>query len=189
MRVCSATVAAASFGTSAIVVACFLAIVVASSVSAYVMYAVMKKRIAPRDLKSIGSPCFDSFPNQYSSLPTKDDRPKVKRQTSFNGGGVGVVLGMGGPTGGSSGGGGLLGSTGNGSASGASSAAGGSSASAKLLANGTLTKSNNVTGHQTPKVLAKGHFVDVDTATIKRNSHALNNVRPLLRSSAEDDKF
>lgn len=120
----------------------------------------MKKRLVPRDIKSIGSPCFDSFPNQYSSLPTKDERgPKVKRQTSFNSG-----------------------------AAGSASNANGSAAAVKLLANGTLTKSNNVTGCQTPKVLAKGsNFVDMDTATIKRNSNGLNNVRPLR--SIDDDKF
>lgn len=112
----------------------------------------MKNRTLPRDIKNIGSPCFDSFPNQYSSLPTKDDRPKVKRQSSF--------------------------STANGS----------NGASTKLLSNGhtTLTKSNNVTGHHTPKVLSKS-FVEIDTATIKRNSHGLNNIRPIR--SIEDDKF
>lgn len=112
----------------------------------------MKRRIAmPRDIKAMGSPCYDSFPNQYSSLPTKDDRPKVKRQSSF-------------------------------------SAANGGSATIKLLSNGngTLTKANNVNNHHTPKVLAKS-FVENDTATIKRNSHAMNNIRPLR--SIEDDKF
>lgn len=138
-------------GTGAIFSVCILAIIIFSVMSALAMYMLMKKRITPppRDIKNIGSPCFDSFPNQYSSLPTKDDRPKVKRQSSFNSSGTG--------------------------------------ANAKLLGNGTLTKSNNVTGHQTPKVLTKT-FVEVDTATIKRNSHGLNNVRPPLRS-VEDDKF
>lgn len=104
----------------------------------------MKKRYAiSKEIKNIGSPCFDSYPNQYSSLPTKEDRPKVKRQSSFNG------------------------------------------ANSKLLTSGqgTLTKSNNVSGHQTPKVLSKC-FVDIDTATIKRNSHGLNNMRTIC-----DDKF
>lgn len=156
VRICNAPVQSAGIGTGAIVGACFMAVVLAAAVSAFVMYTFMKRRLVPRDIKSIGSPCFDSFPNQYSSLPTKDDRPKVKRQTSFNSGGGGST------------------SVGNG-------------ASAKLLANGTLTKSNNVTGCQTPKVLAKGNFGDVDTATIKRNSHALNNVRPIR--TVEDDKF
>lgn len=136
-------------GTGAIFGVCILAVILCSVVSSLVMYVFMKKRIVPpRDIKNIGSPCFDSFPNQYSSLPTKDDRPKVKRQSSFNSSGTG--------------------------------------ANAKLLGNGTLTKSNNVTGHQTPKVLTKT-FVEVDTATIKRNSHGLNNVRPMR--SVEDDKF
>lgn len=110
----------------------------------------MKKRfMLPRDIKNIGSPCFDSYPNQYSSLPTKDDRPKVKRQTSFKGCDTG--------------------------------------SNTKLLMNGhgTLTKSVNVTGNNTPKALAKSY--EIDTATIKRNSHGLNNVRPIR--SIEDDKF
>lgn len=145
----------AGIGTGTTISVCLLAIVLCSAVSSLVMYMFMKKRTPPMDIKRIGSPCFDSYPNQnqYSSLPTKDERPmKVKRQSSFNSGGA---------SGGSGG---------------------------KLLANGTLTKSNNVTGHQTPKVLSKTNFVEVDTATIKRNSHGLNNVRPPLRS-VEDDKF
>lgn len=111
----------------------------------------MKKRTLPRDIKNIGSPCFDSYPNQYSSLPTKEDRPKIKRHSSFNANGMN-----------------------------------GNNASTKLLSNGTLTKTNNVTGHHTPKVLSKS-FVEIDTATIKRNSHGLNNTRPLR--TIEDDKF
>lgn len=118
--------------------------------TAALTYTYMKKRLMlPRDIKNIGSPCFDSYPNQYSSLPTKDDRPKVKRQTSFKGCDT--------------------------------------AANAKLLMNGhgTLTKSVNVTGNNTPKALAKSY--EIDTATIKRNSHGLNNVRPVR--SIEDDKF
>lgn len=113
----------------------------------------MKKRTLPRDIKSIGSPCFDSFPNQYSSLPTKEERPKVKRHSSFS-----------------------------------SSMSNGGVTNTKILANGhgTLTKSNNVTGHQTPKVLSKS-FVEIDTATIKRNSHALNNARSIR--ATDEDKF
>lgn len=110
----------------------------------------------PRDIKNIGSPCFDSFPNQYSSLPTKDERPvKVKRQSSFSAGSI---------------------------------ANGGASATTKLLTNGhgTLTKTNNVNGNNTPKVLSKS-FVEIDTATIKRNSHGLNNIRPMR--TIDDDKF
>ncbi|XP_037041378.1 semaphorin-5A [Bradysia coprophila] len=118
--------------------------------TAFSTYLYMKKRfLLPRDIKNIGSPCFDSYPNQYSSLPTKDDRPKVKRQTSFKGCDTG--------------------------------------ANAKLLMNGhgTLTKSVNVAVNNTPKALAKSY--EIDTATIKRNSHGLNNVRPVR--SIEDDKF
>lgn len=108
----------------------------------------MKKRfITPKDIKTIGSPCFDSYPNQYSSLPTKEERPRVKRQSSFN-----AMNG----------------------------------ANSKLLTSGqgTLTK-NNVSNH-TPKVLSKC-FVDIDTATIKRNQHGLNNMRTMR--SIDDDKF
>lgn len=120
----------------------------------------MKRQTLQRDIKNIGSPCFDSFPNQYSSLPTKDERPKVKRQSSFNGTNAG----------------------------GGTSSGGNNSAAAKLLSNGhgTLTKANNVTsGHHTPKALAKSF--SEDTATLKRNSHALNNIRPIR--SIDDDKF
>lgn len=119
------------------------------------LYIYMKRQNgAPRDIKNaMGSPCYDSYPNQYSSLPTKEDRPKVKRQSSFSAG--------------------ALNSNG---------------AHTKLLANGhgTLTKTNNMSGHHMPKVLSKS-FVEVDTATIKRNSHGLNNARPLR--TLDDDKF
>lgn len=111
----------------------------------------MKKRYGlPRDIKNIGSPCFDSFPNQYSSLPTKEDRPKIKQHSSFSNS---------------------------------------SGSNIRLLSNGhgTLTKSiNNASGHHTPKVLSKC-FSDIDTATIKRNSHGLNNMRTLR--TVDDDKF
>lgn len=110
----------------------------------------MKKRYSStQDIQNIGSPCYDSYPNQYSSLPTKEDRPKVKRQASFSG--------MNGPN-------------------------------TKLLSNahGTLTKSNNVNNLNTPKVLSKC-FIENDTATIKRNSHGLNNSRPIR--NIDDDKF
>lgn len=93
----------------------------------------------------MGSPCFDSYPNQYSSLPTKEDRPKVKRQSSF----------------------------------------GGTNGSNIKIMSSTVTKSNNVSSHHTPKVLSKG-FIEIDTATIKRNSHGLNNLRS-MRSI--EDKF
>lgn len=50
------------------------------------MYAYMKKRNgSPREIKNISSPCFDSFPNQYSSLPTREDKLEIKRQSSFSG--------------------------------------------------------------------------------------------------------
>lgn len=197
VRVCNdIVVQTAGFGAGAIVLCVAVAVAFASSVSAYVMYVFMKRRLAPRDLKSIGSPCFDAFPNQYSSLPTKDTRPKVKRQSSFNSGG-GLV-----PNGNGSGGLAMHSTTANGhagsgmeagsssiGAAGLAAANGGRGASAKLLVNGTLTKSTNVTRDQTPKVLAKGHYDTVDTATIKRNSHALNNGRQQLRSVSDDDKF
>lgn len=108
----------------------------------------MKKKYGPSKgmNKKIGSPCFDSYSNQYSSLPTKEGRPKVKRQPSFSGNNTSNI---------------------------------------KLISS-TLTKTNNVSGHHTPKVLSKG-FIEIDTATMKRNSNGLNNVRSLR--SIEDDKF
>lgn len=149
----------AGIGAGTIASVCIMAIFICSTSSAFIMYMFMKKRTLPRDIKNIGSPCFDSFPNQYSSLPTKDERPKVKRQSSFNSGS----------------GSGTTANTNNGAAT-------------KLLSNGhgTLTKANNVTsGHHTPKALAKSF--SEDTATLKRNSHALNNIRPVR--TIDDDKF
>lgn len=110
----------------------------------------MKKKYSSiQHLKNIGSPCYDSYPNQYSSLPSKEDRSKVKRQSSFSG-----VAG----------------------------------ANSKLLSNAhsSLAKSSNVTGHQMPKALSKC-FIENDTATIKRNSHGLNNSRPVR--CIDEDKF
>lgn len=104
-----------------------------------------KQHLSSRNVKNIGSPCYDSFPNQYSSLPTKDDRSKPKRQSTLSG-----------------------------------------TNGAKLLTQGTLTKSTNVSDQNTPKVLSKC-FIDNDTITMKRYSHGLNNSR-LLRT-IEDDKF
>lgn len=59
----------------------------------------------------------------------------------------------------------------------------------RVLPNGTLTKSNNVTAshHNTPKVLSKS-FEFETTATIKRHSHGLNNNRP-PPPPADADKF
>lgn len=110
----------------------------------------MKKKYSSiQHLKNIGSPCYDSYPNQYSSLPPKEERPKVKRHSSFSG--------IAGPN-------------------------------TKLLSNAhvSFAKSNNVSGHHTPKVLSKC-FIENDTATIKRNSHGLNNSRPVR--SIDEDKF
>lgn len=105
-----------------------------------------KKYSSVQQLKNIGSPCYDSYPNQYSSLPSKEERSKVKRQSSFSG------------------------------------------ANTKLLpnANVSFAKSNNVNGHHTPKVLSKC-FIENDTATLKRNSHGLNNSRPVR--CVDEDKF
>lgn len=150
----------ATAGMSTASTYCLLIFIVLLACSNCFIYIYMKRRISiPRDIKNIGSPCFDSYPNQYSSLPTKEERPKVKRQSSFSAAAAAAVA--------------------NGSAG----------ATVKLLANGhgTLTKTNNVTGHHTPKVLSKS-FVEIDTATIKRNSHALNNIRSPLRS-IDDDKY
>lgn len=112
------------------------------------IYFYMKKQYAStQEMKKIGSPCFDSFPNQYSSLPTRENKPNVKRQSSFN------------------------------STSGVSS---------KLLPNshGTLSKSNNISGHHTPKVLSKC-FVEFDTVSVKRNGPS--NIRTMR--TIDDDKF
>lgn len=59
----------------------------------------------------------------------------------------------------------------------------------RVLANGTLTKSNNVNGshYNTPKVLSNKNF-EYETATIKRNSHGLNNHRPVPLPN-DADKF
>lgn len=114
------------------------------------IYFYMKKQYAStQEMKKIGSPCFDSFPNQYSSLPTRENKPNVKRQSSFN------------------------------STSGVSS---------KLLPNshGTLSKSNNISGHHTPKVLSKC-FVEFDTVSVKRNPNGPSNIRTMR--TIDDDKF
>lgn len=114
---------------------------------------------------------YDSYPNQYSSLPTKDVRvffflhkkktcnnlfsnkflhqiydvrPKVKRQSSFN----------------------MC-----------------SSPTSKNFKTGTLNR-NNIAHNHTPKVLAKT-YNDCETGTLKRNSNALNN----YRSNIDDEKF
>ncbi|XP_058985154.1 semaphorin-5A isoform X1 [Musca domestica] len=115
---------------------------------------------------------YDSYPNQYSSLPTKDVsfsrisfffflepelilnfvsflqiydvRPKVKRQSSFN----------------------MC-----------------SSPTSKNFNAGTLNR-NNINHNHTPKVLAKS-FNDCETGTLKRTSNALNN----YRSNIDDEKF
>lgn len=108
-----------------------------------------KKYSSVQHLKNIGSPCYDSYPNQYSSLPSKEERPKVKRQTSFSG-----IAG----------------------------------ANTKLLSSAhvSLAKSNNVSGLHTPKALSNC-FIENDTATIKRNSHGLNNSRPVR--CIDEEKF
>lgn len=61
----------------------------------------------------------------------------------------------------------------------------------RVLSNGTLPKSNNVTGshHNTPKVLSNKNFGYETTATIKRNSHGLNNHRPVPPHPNDADKF
>lgn len=116
---------------------------------------------------------YDSYSNQYSSLPTKDVknifidfrthehnllivlyssillkiydvRPKVKRQSSFN----------------------MC-----------------SSPTSKNF-NATTLNRNNINHNHTPKVLAKT-YNDCESGTLKRNSHALNN----YRSNLDDEKF
>lgn len=116
--------------------------------SNFLIYFYMKKQdLSAREINKIGSPCFDSYPNQYSSLPTKEDELKVKRQTSFSG-----ISGL----------------------------------NSKPNSHGTLPKSNNLSGHNTPKVLSKC-LVEFDTGSVKRNSNGLNNNRTMRR--IDDDKF
>jgi hypothetical protein len=53
----------------------------------------------------------------------------------------------------------------------------GNGVSGSKLGNGnsTLTKSNNVAGNNTPKVLSKPTFSDTETGTLRK--HQLNNIR------------
>ncbi|XP_039431526.2 semaphorin-5A [Culex pipiens pallens] len=147
---------AGASSVTTIVISVLLVVIGCCTASVFATMHMMKKKA--KGIKAIqGSPCYGSYPNQYSSLPTKDytDSQKPKRQSSFNG----------------------------------RNDAGGS----KLLANGhtTLTKSNNVNGavgNNTPKVLAKS-FNDTDTATIKRNSHGLNNIRHARQLEMEEEKY
>lgn len=140
----------------AIVIGVTSLIIVCCAGTAFITMYLMKKK--NKGIKAIqGSPCYGSYPNQYSSLPTKDytESHKPKRQSSFNGR---------------------------------------NDASGSKIANGhtTLTKSNNVNGavlgNNTPKVLAKS-FNDPDTATIKRNSHGLNNIRHARQLELEEEKY
>lgn len=113
-----------------------------SVLAIFVTKYLVEKRI--NRLRTIqGSPHYGAYPNQYSSLPTKDyvDN-KPKRQHSFNGGTAGN----------------------------------------SKIPNGTLTKSNNMMNHNTPKILKYQN--DTDMSTLKRNS-ALNNMR---LKQIEDDK-
>ncbi|XP_062714042.1 semaphorin-5A [Aedes albopictus] len=146
-------------GTSSvavIVVIVVFVIIACCAATVFITIHLMKKKT--KGIKAIqGSPCYGSYPNQYSSLPTKDytESHKPKRQSSFNGR---------------------------------------NDASGSKIANGhtTLTKSNNVNGavlgNNTPKVLAKS-FNDPDTATIKRNSHGLNNIRHARQLELEEEKY
>ncbi|XP_055603585.1 semaphorin-5A [Uranotaenia lowii] len=147
---------AAASSVAAIVTGVVLLIIMCCAGSVFATIYMMRKKT--KGIKAIqGSPCYGSYPNQYSSLPTKDQFPenhKPKRQTSFNGR---------------------------------------NDASGSKISNGhtTLTKSNNVNGaigNSTPKVLAKS-FNDSDTATIKRNSHGLNNIRHARQLELEEEKY
>lgn len=63
-----------------------LLIIVLLSGSNILFYIRLRKRCSiARNVKNIGSPCFDSYPNQYSSLPTKEDQPRVKRKACLGG--------------------------------------------------------------------------------------------------------
>ncbi|XP_055544886.1 semaphorin-5A [Wyeomyia smithii] len=146
---------AGSSPIAVIIVGVTFLIILCCFASVYATIFIIKKKA--KGIKAIqGSPCYGSYPNQYSSLPTKDytESHKPKRQSSFNGR---------------------------------------NDASGSKIANGhtTLTKSNNVNGalgNNTPKVLAKS-FNDTDTATIKRNSHGLNNIRHARQLELEEEKY
>uniref|UniRef100_A0A6B2EKI6 Putative semaphorin n=1 Tax=Phlebotomus kandelakii TaxID=1109342 RepID=A0A6B2EKI6_9DIPT len=157
IRPCPAPAAANTDSASIGMVGLFLILIPTLGIFCMITYFVTRARYTrqpPLGIKNIpGSPCYDTYPNQYSSLPTKDypePRHKPKRQSSFNSHG---------------------------------------SSTSKNIPNGhgTLTKSNNMMGNHTPKVLSKSF--DQDTATIKRNSHSLNNVRPPTRSINDEEKF
>lgn len=146
---------AGTSSVAAIVVGVLFLIIICCAGTVFITMYLMKKKT--KGIKAIqGSPCYGSYPNQYSSLPTKDytESQKPKRQSSFNGR---------------------------------------NDASGSKISNGqtTLTKSNNVNGalgNNTPKVLAKS-FNDPDTATIKRNSHGLNNIRHARQLELEEEKY
>lgn len=146
-----------------------------------------------KGLKAIqGSPCYGSYPNQYSSLPTKDvsrhavapavaraslltaaadadaiSHPIISLQYTDGGHKPKRQSSFKGPR---------------------------NDASGSKLANGngTLLKSVNVNGgaigNNTPKILAKS-FNETDTATIKRNSHGPNNIRHARQLEMDEDKY
>ncbi|XP_052863441.1 semaphorin-5A [Anopheles cruzii] len=113
-----------------------------------------------KGLKAIqGSPCYGSYPNQYSSLPTKDytdGSHKPKRQSSFKG-----------PRNDASG----------------SKLSNGTGTLVK-----SINVNGGAIGNNTPKILVKS-FNESDTATIKRNSHGPNNIRHARQLEMDEDKY
>lgn len=80
-------VAAASFGIHWMIIILVLFGLFCAGIAFFVTKYLVERRI--NRLRTIqGSPHYGAYPNQYSSLPTKDyvENNKPKRQSSFNGG-------------------------------------------------------------------------------------------------------
>ncbi|XP_040152490.1 semaphorin-5A isoform X2 [Anopheles arabiensis] len=143
---------------SAIVIAVLVTMLVCCGVSIAGTIMFMNKK--KKGLKAIqGSPCYGSYPNQYSSLPTKDYTDgghKPKRQSSFKGS--------------------------RNDASGSKLSNGTGTLVKSINVNG------GPLGNNTPKILSKS-FNETDTATIKRNSHGPNNIRHARQLEMDEDKY
>ncbi|XP_058117992.1 semaphorin-5B [Anopheles ziemanni] len=143
---------------SAILIAVAVTMLVCCSVSIAGTVHYMRRKT--KGLKAIqGSPCYGSYPNQYSSLPTKDftdSGSKPKRQSSFKG-----------PRNDASG----------------SKLSNGTGTLVK-----SINVNGGPLGNNTPKILVKS-FNETDTATIKRNSHGPNNIRHARQLEMDEDKY
>ncbi|XP_049530217.1 semaphorin-5A isoform X1 [Anopheles darlingi] len=185
----TAGVTAASVATVAIAILLTLLLCCPLSIIATLQY--MKRK--QKGLKAIqGSPCYGSYPNQYSSLPTKDVSrhamvtPVARSPPLLTAADADVVSH---PIS-------LQYTDGSHHKPKRQSSFKGprNDASGSKLANGngTLVKSINVNGgaigNNTPKILAKS-FNETDTATIKRNSHGPNNIRHARQLEMDEDKY